>query len=217
MYRCPNQHQSETSDFCSVCGTEIAPPPPPAPATPEPPPAALVPSGEPCPDCGTPRTRSTQIFCEVCGRNFQTGKAGIPPAKPVEETQEARPAAPSRWDVTVSVAADLYGEINPDAPVGDPPQVFTLFEAENLIGRATPGIRLQIPVHHDPGVSRRQAIVLRKPDNNLFIRDLGSANGTRLNDRELVPGVETRLKHGDAVAVGAWTRIIFAAVATADK
>lgn len=101
----------------------------------------------------------------------------------------------------------LYGTVNSAAPTGQPQQTFSLFEAENVLGRATAGVRVRIPIAHDSGVSRRHALFLLRPDQGLSVRDLGSANGTQLNGAELLPGVATPLKDGDVLAVGAWTRI----------
>jgi hypothetical protein len=206
MPTCPNGHDSSAADFCSVCGAEIG-----AAAAP-----VVTPVGRVvCPVCTTPRESPLHAFCEVCGYNYRTGEAGIPqvadplpaaPAAPATAPPAAKPAA-VRWDVVVEVDANLYGEPHPDAPVGHPAQTFTLFDPEGLIGRPASGVRVQVPVGHDPGVSRRQAILVRRPDGGLAVRDLGSANGTQLNGRELLAGVDEPLKDGDVLAVGAWTRI----------
>jgi hypothetical protein len=236
MYRCPQNHDSETADFCSVCGAElsVAPVGPAAASTAAP--AALpaagaaASSGRACPDCGTPGESPGQVFCEVCGHNFHTGMSGVPPVTAAQPSSLAQgssipeatslssgksPGAPLRWGVTVRVDSALYGVINPDAPVGQPPQVFSMFESENLIGRHAPGVRAHVPVHNDPGVSRRHAMLLRGPDGSLSIRDLGSANGTQLNGVDLVPGVDHTLKDGDAISLGAWTKIVIHAAKTA--
>jgi hypothetical protein len=117
-----------------------------------------------------------------------------------------------RWDLTVDVDAKLYGSPNPDAPVGQPLQTFTLFDDESLLGRSGTEVRVQIPIHGDSGVSRRQVLFTRRADGTLTIRDVGSANGTQLNGKELVAGVETPVASGDVVAVGRWTRITVHAV-----
>ena len=62
------------------------------------------------------------------------------------------------------------------------------------IGRADCDIEL-----NDPGVSRRHA-VLRQVDDGLAIEDLGSKNGTFVNDRR-IDGLE-RLRAGDRVRFG---------------
>ncbi|RJL34038.1 FHA domain-containing protein [Bailinhaonella thermotolerans] len=83
MATCPDGHASADPEYCDVCGARIAPSPAPSsapspaagsPAFPAPPAAAG--SGEPCPDCGVPRTGR---FCEDCGYDFDLR---TPPASP---------------------------------------------------------------------------------------------------------------------------------------
>lgn len=226
MYKCPQNHESETADFCSVCGADMTAAGA-GPAAPNSPSDAGAPGGRSCPDCGTPSETPNQVFCEVCGHNFQTGSSGVPPVtasmappamawRPVESLPvAAAPAAPVRFGVTVQVDASLYGVANPDAPVGQPAQVFSIFQSESLVGRPAAGVRAHVPIHNDPGVSRRHAMLLRTPDGGLSVRDLGSANGTQLNGVDLVPGVAMPLKDGDFIALGAWTKIVITAAKTA--
>src|SRR5262249_41660145 len=109
--------------------------------------------------------------------------------------------------------ANLYGHgPNPDAPRDQPPQTFTLFETESMIGRDGTGLRLQVPIRSDPGVSRRQALLIRQPDGGLILRDLNSANGTQANGADGRPGADVPRRDGDTIAVGAWTRIAVRAV-----
>ena len=195
---CPNGHDSDAADFCTVCGAEIGG-------------AAIAPVATPvgrviCPVCTTPRESPLHAFCEVCGYNYRTGAAGIPVAVSAAAATPA-PTRAARWDVVVEVDPNLYGEPQADAPVGHPAQTFTLFDPESLIGRPASTIRVHIPVGHDPGVSRRQALLIRRPDGTLAVRDLGSANGTQLNGKDVLAGVDTPLTDGDVLAVGAWTRV----------
>src|SRR5207248_2172950 len=103
MPRCPNGHESDAADFCSVCGAEMVgmvTAPLPVPAV--------------CPVCTTPRDSMAQAVCEVCGYNFRTGGSGIPrPAPPA-------PTAGARCDVVLEGDANLYGKPSPEAPVGHP-------------------------------------------------------------------------------------------------
>jgi serine/threonine-protein kinase len=57
--------------------------------------------------------------------------------------------------------------------------------------------------YNDPAayVSRQHARIVAD-DGGYFIEDLGSANGTYLNERRLPPGVPTRLRNGDKVRIG---------------
>jgi FHA domain len=80
MPTCPSGHDSGSTDFCDVCGIRMGGPAPAAsqpaeasPAAAAPVPAGAAVPGEPCPQCGAPRTGQ---FCEVCGFNF----AGPPAA-----------------------------------------------------------------------------------------------------------------------------------------
>ena len=59
----------------------------------------------------------------------------------------------------------------------------------------------------DPGVSRLHAVLIASPDGNWAILDPGSANGTRLNGREIPPGEQIPLHEGDRINLGAWTVI----------
>lgn len=221
MYKCPQNHESDAPDYCSVCGVELAPE--------APTPAPAVPAGD-CPECGTARESVRQAFCEVCGYNYRTGGSGIPPASkptaivpaagnrqtldhnPRKTLPASTPPSAARWDVEVAVDGSLYGKPNPDAPVDQPKQSFPLFDEEALVGRAGTEVRVQVPVR-DPGVSRRQALLVRR-NGSLFVRDLSSANGTQLNGKDLVPGVDTPLKDGDAIGIGAWTRLTVHAIAS---
>jgi hypothetical protein len=159
---CPQNHESDTTDFCSVCGVEIAGA---APAT------TAVP-GPNCPECGTPRESDRQVFCEVCRYNFQTGAAGVPVPQSAKTAPPPPATAPApviaspsigQWQLEVRVEANLYGTRNADAPVNQPSQTFTLFDPETMIGRAGTEVRVQVPIHGDAGVSRRQALLIRRP------------------------------------------------------
>ena len=76
-----------------------------------------------------------------------------------------------------------------------------------MIGRADPqrGIipAVDLTPHNGQGqgVSRQHAVILVK-DNRIFIKDLGSVNGTRLNGSLLAPQGEYRLRHGDELTIG---------------
>jgi pSer/pThr/pTyr-binding forkhead associated (FHA) protein len=163
--------------------------------------AGVQPAGAQCPECGAVCDQLHGAICQICGFNFQTGSGGAP-AAPARQI-----VADHSWNVIASVDADLFGGHEANAPVDQPAQVFTLFEAVNIIGRSDPETRIHVPITMDHAVSRHQAVLTRQPDGSLAVRDLGSANGTFLNGIMLTPGVETAVKDGDVIGVGAWTRI----------
>jgi len=51
----------------------------------------------------------------------------------------------------------------------------------------------------DSLVSRRHAELLRQSDGRCGVKDLGSRNGTRVNDKKLLPEQLVELRHGDFV------------------
>lgn len=75
------------------------------------------------------------------------------------------------------------------------------------IGRSTEGQPILPDVDLAPydaytlGVSRLHAI-LQWIDQRLYIRDLGSSNGTRINGEKILPKIFFPLKHGDIISLG---------------
>jgi hypothetical protein len=215
-YTCPNGHASTEADYCDTCGAKIGgtavltPGPPPLPTTVSAPPAAAAPAGvEICPNCGTPRTGNWR-FCEDCGYDHTTGKV------PVVDT--APPVAPvGTW--TATVAPDrTYFEANAidgvEFPEGVAPRTVTLPAPQVRIGRKSrskgtdPELDLSAePL--DPGVSHSHALLTLNIEGVWLLSDLGSTNGTYLNDepKPLTAGQTRPLADGDRVHVGAWTTI----------
>ena len=80
--------------------------------------------------------------------------------------------------------------------------------AERLVlGRVTgdegekPAVDLNRVNAGDYGVSRLHAAILYQ-DRALFVEDLGSRNGTRINGLELIPNQPVRLRNGDELELG---------------
>lgn len=119
-------------------------------------------------------------------------------------------AAPVAWEITAKVDPALYVDPDPNVPcpTDEPERIFPLDFAENLIGRRSDrkDIHPEIPLP-DPGISHRHAKLLRLPDGNFVLLDVGSTNGTLLNNVEVKPGVRTPLQDGDEIVIGCWTRI----------
>ena len=219
---CPKGHRSTEADYCSKCGAKLQ--------------GALAAAGnggagqwstaagQVCPDCATLREHNDTVFCEVCGYNFATGAHGeVPPAAtPLAEMTAAPETVPEahvpveasvseaqRWSVVVSVVPSLRGPDSPEAPGDVPPFTVTLEQPVNLIGRRNEarGIFPEIVLAHDEAVSRRHAVLEMDATGGLLLRDIGAANGTRLNGVEVQPMVDTPLKDGDEITLGHWSRI----------
>jgi hypothetical protein len=178
---------------------------------------AVPAGGDPCPNCGTPRAGASR-FCEDCGYDHSTGKIPVL-ATPV--TPSPNPAA-AGWTATIQADREYY-ELNaidgvdfPDAPAQ---RVVDLPAPQVRIGRrsSSKGTDPEIDLSDsDPGVSHSHALLTLSVDGVWLVADLGSTNGTYVNDEAspLSAGQSRALKGGDKVHVGAWTTITLHSPAT---
>ncbi len=125
MHTCPKGHQSRSGDYCDECGAPIGAAGSSAPAgasgsvaaSASSAPASVAPSGDPCPDCATPRSGR---FCEVCGHDFVLAgyqpTAGEPAQTaaggPAQSTAGGLDPAPA----TSAAGATAAGPADPDDP-----------------------------------------------------------------------------------------------------
>jgi pSer/pThr/pTyr-binding forkhead associated (FHA) protein len=144
---------------------------------------------------------------------------------PVQEDPAPEPEepAPAPAAAQVVVTADrAYFEVvraagGPDSgliefPDYCPDRRFTLSGSQLLIGRRSrsrginPEIDLTGPPE-DPGVSHAHALLLPHAAGGWAVVDLGSANGTYVNDpnKPIPVRVPVPVKPGDRVFAGAWT------------
>jgi FHA domain len=155
---------------------------------------------EPCPACGAPRSGDDR-YCESCGYDF----LGPPP--------------PARWEAIVTADRAQFDRLAVDGvsfPADYPERRFALADGETRIGRSRGHPDEQVPeidlaaAPADPGVSRVHAMLERRSDGTIVVRDLGSTNGTLMNDdpAPIAPQTEVPIADGDRVRVGAWTTII---------
>ncbi len=97
----------------------------------------------------------------------------------------------------------------PEPPAGVVPLTIALDKPVSLIGRRSDkrGILPEVSLDLDDGVSHRHALLTHGDDGWLTLRDIGSANGTRLNGADVQPLVDTVLHDGDQITLGRWTRL----------
>lgn len=152
----------------------------------EEPPAAGEPS---CPRCGE-RCRPGDRYCERCGR----------PLGPTEE------AAGGRWTLVLGVDQGRAASAEcPSPPEPGAERVFVLDRSPMVLGRAEPG-RVDIPIDGDPAVSRRHAELVQEAAG-WTVRDLGTANGTRVNGLEVNGASPTPIGPGDVIEIGCFSRL----------
>jgi hypothetical protein len=201
MRECPNGHASATDDYCDSCGAPLAREPSAANET------SYEQLTRPCPVCSAEGTED-DTFCESCGYRF---------GDPISFCDEK----PSIWEIVITADRAQYER---NEPVGAPfPEgmsafVVTLIADEVDIGRSdasgASGQRIDLD---DPAISHRHAILVRQADGAYAISDLGSTNGTRIND-EVAPidsDARRRLEDGDRVCLGAWTVLLIRASSAA--
>jgi hypothetical protein len=99
-------------------------------------------------------------------------------------------------------------------PIFCPDRKFVLSGGQLLIGRRSrsrgiePEIDLTGPPE-DAGVSHSHAALVSTPDGGWAVVDLGSSNGTYINDdtTPIAPNKPVPVKEGDQIHVGAWTTL----------
>jgi pSer/pThr/pTyr-binding forkhead associated (FHA) protein len=99
-------------------------------------------------------------------------------------------------------------------PVFCPERRFALIGGQLLIGRRSrsrgiePEIDLTGPPE-DAGVSHSHAALVSTPEGGWAVVDLGSSNGTYINDSTtpIAPNKPVPVKEGDQIHVGAWTTL----------
>jgi hypothetical protein len=231
MATCPAGHESADTEYCDVCGREMSGSVA-AQAAPDRPAAApAAPGGAPCPACGAPLDGR---FCEACGHDSLAALPATPSTTPPAAPAPTSPSAPAppppapapaavSWTATVSADRAYYNTVmamgGPDAdaigfPQFCPERYFPLRGNQVSIGRhsASRGINPDIDLTgppEDPGVSHLHAVLIVQPNGSLSIVDMGSSNGTTVNDDQtpLRANVPRPLSTGDRVHLGAWTTI----------
>lgn len=227
-YNCPAGHASVDPDFCSECGNQLAPAPGSAPAAPaaDPSPASAAPSTtstsgahENCPMCTEVRDGSAQ-FCGVCGYDYVNKTGGEVPqaAAPAPAVPAPNYAPPAVTAPVASAPASLSSaRIDLEIVVGKTsPRKHSLFDNESLIGRPNNKVALSLVIDGDEGISRRQMMITRQADGTVTVRDLDSANGTKVEHDggtvTVAVGEERPIVVGDKIIIGEHTVVTVIAI-----
>lgn len=156
-----------------------------------------------CPICKATHVDNT-VFCSECGTyllediNRDTDAMGIDVKWMGDTANRVRRRSP--LDDTEPVTVRLIigdGKREVEVVLGSKPI---------LIGRVDPSANILPEIDlsneaHEKGISRRHARILKR-EANLVIEDLGSANGTFINGKKLVPYLFESLNDGDLLQLG---------------
>ena len=154
-----------------------------------------------CPGCQHNNLDGT-VFCSDCGMQLSGDNnlitQSIQTANELKLVNEINQTAPYVKDLNTWASLHLLdnGQI---LPLSDRTE-FTLgriSDAQPIM----PDIDLAPYKAYASGVSRLHA-VLRHEGKQLFIRDLGSSNGTFVNGKRLKENVDTSVSHGDVLSLG---------------
>jgi hypothetical protein len=195
------------------------------------PPATSRPAGgAPCPNCGTPRTGNWR-FCEDCGFDHTTGKVPTvdsePATAPLATGGVATGGSAGGGPAGRPVTGQWTATVGPDRVYFDANAIegveFPADAGTRTVGLPPPQVRIGRKSRSkgtdpeldlsaeplDPGVSHSHALLTLNIDGVWLVSDLGSTNGTYVNDeaKPLTAGQTRTLADGDRVHVGAWTTI----------
>jgi hypothetical protein len=143
------------------------------------------------------------IFCSDCGAQLTVTELAT---QSIRSDKVA--AAAGSQDTPIAfpnaITDDAWGSLH----LMDSGQIFPLTERnEYTVGRISegqpviPDLDLSPYKAYAAGVSRLHAL-LKRDGKRVVIMDLGSANGTFVNGKRLMPQAERLLSHGDVVALG---------------
>jgi pSer/pThr/pTyr-binding forkhead associated (FHA) protein len=148
-----------------------------------------------CPFCNSVYPENT-LFCEECGSYLApSSEQATDPLETANETETASNRTGSSSFKTLVLNIESGGRI--ELPLSK----------EVVIGRLDashavfPDVDLTNEQGAEKGVSRRHARISRRNDQ-VFLEDLNSLNGTFLNSTRLVPELPYPLKGGDQVQLG---------------
>lgn len=155
-----------------------------------------------CPNCNNEEPAGA-IFCSECGTKLITSDGLLTAtiqttdSRIVDTGTEPEPDTPTPVsEAQVSIHIIRTGQILP-----------LVGRTEYTLGRISKGQSILPDIDLSPydaysqGVSRLHA-TLKVRDNQLYIEDLGSSNGTRINNNKIASHQDQLVHHGDVIALG---------------
>jgi len=163
-----------------------------------------------CPNC-LHKEMTGALFCSECGAQLI-----FPDGVPTSSIKTGTTGSILTAGLNVVEPPELNEEVSPltsqDAPLAlnvlsTGETIFIKYLEEVILGRVSegqpvvPDIDLTPYKAYESGVSRMHASI-RLQDDKLTLTDLGSANGTRINGRQITSHIPYPLKHGDILTRG---------------
>jgi pSer/pThr/pTyr-binding forkhead associated (FHA) protein len=87
-------------------------------------------------------------------------------------------------------------------PIGE---FWPIYQGQTLVGRKDAGASAGLEIDHPTTSSRHATIYAGARPGRLKIEDLGSTNGTYVNERRLEPGERRALVQGDTLRFGGYS------------
>gem|GEM_PF-3254198 len=112
---------------------------------------------------------------------------------PAGQTSPSLVAAPILMGFFVSFDGDERGRFWP------------LHQGRLLVGRALAAENLDIAIEHNTTSARHAQLVAVARPSRLTVQDIGSTNGTFVNDQRILPGQPLMAVHGDRIRFGGYT------------
>ena len=155
-----------------------------------------------CPTCSHEEPEGA-IFCSECGTKL-IDSDGLSTARiRATETRITDTGTPPQQEAPIPVS-----EAQVNLHIIRTGQILPLIgRMEFTLGRISQGQSILPDIDLSPydaysqGVSRLHATVKIR-DDSLYIEDLGSSNGTRINNIKVPPHTDHLLQHGDVIALG---------------
>jgi FHA domain len=158
-----------------------------------------------CPNCQHKELPGA-LFCSECGAQLiGAADASTQNFFRISTDRFQEPESPKIPDIT---APPSLGDTVYSLYIMDVGQIVPLVGREEFtIGRAAEGQPILPDIDLTPfrayenGVSRLH-ISMKITPQEIFVMDLGSVNGTRLNSKKMTPNQPYPLKHGDIISLG---------------
>ncbi|MBI2265979.1 MAG: FHA domain-containing protein [Armatimonadetes bacterium] len=182
--------------FCEDCGSRLQTRAAPVPQfqPPRPPEPARIRHTVLCPSCER-ENYDDEAYCSECGASLKTTPRGA--ARQPAPTPAIRRSGPSSPPVSPLLPRAFLVEEGTG-------REFSISRPDLVMGRGTvqEGTHLDLSTADPQGtVSRRHGRILFS-DGVFAVEDLGSANGTFVNNVRLSSGIRVPLKDGDRVRLG---------------